>query len=231
MAEAVAYYNEPDPYCAQWLRNLIDAGHIAPGDVDERDIRDVQPDDVAKYRQCHFFAGIGVWSYALRLAGWPDDRPVWTGSCPCQGLSTATRGRPTQEDLWPYWFRFFTSNRPAAVFGEQVASKRAWLDQVCSDLEGLDYAVGAAVLPAVSVAFDHARHRIYFAAHPNDQGQSGMSFNAEVARGTQHRHFTRSNPGAYGHTPRVGRLRAYGNAIVAPLAAEFVSAYMEACDA
>jgi DNA (cytosine-5)-methyltransferase 1 len=36
-----AYYNEIDPYCAQWLRNLIAAGHIADGDVDQRDIRAV----------------------------------------------------------------------------------------------------------------------------------------------------------------------------------------------
>ena len=28
-----AYYNEFDPYAAQWLRNLIAAGLIAPGDV------------------------------------------------------------------------------------------------------------------------------------------------------------------------------------------------------
>ena len=79
-----AYYNEIDPYAAQWLENLIAAGHIAPGDVDTRSIEDVTPGDLAGYTQCHFFAGIGVWSYALRLAGWPDDRPVWTGSCPCQ---------------------------------------------------------------------------------------------------------------------------------------------------
>ena len=71
-----AYYNEHDPYAAQWLRNLIAAGHIAPGDVDERSIEDVRPDDLIPYTQCHFFAGIGGWSYALRLAGWPDDRPV-----------------------------------------------------------------------------------------------------------------------------------------------------------
>jgi hypothetical protein len=31
-----AYYNEIDPFAAQWLRNLIAAGHIAPGEVDER---------------------------------------------------------------------------------------------------------------------------------------------------------------------------------------------------
>jgi DNA (cytosine-5)-methyltransferase 1 len=28
-----AYYNEIDPFAAQWLRNLIDAGHIAPASL------------------------------------------------------------------------------------------------------------------------------------------------------------------------------------------------------
>ena len=54
-----AYYNEFDPYAAQWLRNLIHAGLIATGDVDERSIRDVHPVDLLGYTQCHFFAGIG----------------------------------------------------------------------------------------------------------------------------------------------------------------------------
>lgn len=36
-----AYYNEHDPYAAQWLRNLIAFGCIADGDVDERSIEDV----------------------------------------------------------------------------------------------------------------------------------------------------------------------------------------------
>lgn len=84
-----AYYNEIDPYCAAWLRNLIDAGHIARGDVDERDIRAVSADEIGGYTQAHFFAGIGGWAYALRLAGWPDSRSVWTGSCPCQPFSGA----------------------------------------------------------------------------------------------------------------------------------------------
>ena len=64
-----AYYNEIDPYAAQWLRNLIAAGHIAPGVVDERSIEDVHPSDLRGFEQCHFFAGIGVWSLALRRAG------------------------------------------------------------------------------------------------------------------------------------------------------------------
>ncbi|MEQ1653255.1 MAG: DNA cytosine methyltransferase, partial [Hyphomicrobium sp.] len=69
-----AYYNEHDPFAAAWLRNLIAAGHIAPGDVDTRSIEDVTPDDVRGYTQAHFFAGIGIWSGAARAAGWPDDR-------------------------------------------------------------------------------------------------------------------------------------------------------------
>ena len=44
-----AYYNEIDKFAAQWLRNLITAGHIAPGDVDERSIEDVHPDDLRAY--------------------------------------------------------------------------------------------------------------------------------------------------------------------------------------
>lgn len=93
-----AYYNENDPFAAAWLRELIKAGHIAPGEVDTRSIEDVVPSDLAGFRQCHFFAGIGVWSYALRLAGWPDDRPVWTGSCPCFPADTMIH---TDEGLIP----------------------------------------------------------------------------------------------------------------------------------
>jgi hypothetical protein len=75
-----AYYNEHDPFAAAWLRELIKAGQIALGEVNERSIEDVLPSELKRFTQCHFFAGIGVWSYALRQAGWPDDRPVWTGS-------------------------------------------------------------------------------------------------------------------------------------------------------
>ena len=102
-----AYYNEIDPFAAAWLRELIKAGLIANGEVDERSIADVQPEDVRGFTQCHFFAGIGGWSYALRLAGWPDDRPVWTGSCPCQGYSAAgkQKGAADARNLWPAWFR------------------------------------------------------------------------------------------------------------------------------
>jgi DNA (cytosine-5)-methyltransferase 1 len=163
-----AYYNEHDPYAAQWLRNLIAAGHIAPGEVDERSIEDVLPSDLAGYTQCHFFAGIGVWSLALRRAGWPDDRSVWTGSCPCQPFSAAgKRGAFADErHLWPAWHHLIRQREPAVVFGEQVAAADgyAWLDLVQTDMEAAGYAFGPVVLPAAGLGAPHGRHRIFFVA-------------------------------------------------------------------
>ena len=168
----LAYYNEIDPFAAQWLRNLINAGHIAQGYVDERSIEDVTPTDLAGYTQCHFFAGIGVWSRALRSAGWPDDRPVWTGSCPCQPFSVAGKqdGHTDPRHLWPAWFRLIRECRPAVIFGEQVeaAIRHGWLDLVQADLEGEGYACGATVLGAHSVGAPHIRQRLWFVAHSFD---------------------------------------------------------------
>lgn len=164
-----AYYNEINTHAAEWLRNLIAAGHIAPGDVDTRSIAEVKPDDLRSYTQCHFFAGIGGWSLALRLAGWPDDRPVWTGSCPCQPFSAAgkQRGSDDERHLWPAFFNLIRECRPASVFGEQVAGAAglAWLDHVCADLEGAGYAAAAADLCAAGTGAPHIRQRLYWVAH------------------------------------------------------------------
>ena len=161
-----AYYNEIDPFCVAWLRRLIAAGEIAPGEVDERSIVDVAPDDLRGFAQCHFFAGLGLWSEALRLAQWPDDRPVWTGSCPCQPFSVAGKqgGEKDSRHLWPELRRLVAERRPPVVFGEQVASPlgRDWLAAVRADLEGAAYAVGAADLCAAGVGAPQIRQRLYW---------------------------------------------------------------------
>jgi len=163
-----AYYNEIDPYAAQWLRNLIIGGLIAPGHVDERSIEDVKPEELRGFTQCHFFAGVGVWSLALRGAGWPDNRPVWTGSCPCQPFSAAGKGAGFTDErhLWPAWFHLITQCQPDKIFGEQVASKDGlgWLDLVQTDLEGAGYASGAVDLCAAGVGAPHIRQRLWFVA-------------------------------------------------------------------
>lgn len=164
---AAAYYNEIDPFAAQWLRNLIAAGHIAPGEVDERSIEDVTPDDLKGFTQCHFFAGIGVWSHSLRLAGWPDGRQVWTGSCPCQPFSAAGKGDGFADErhLWPHFFHLISERRPQHVFGEQVASGNAntWF-LVQADLEGMGYAFGLVPFTSAGIGAPHIRERAYWVA-------------------------------------------------------------------
>ncbi|ELP1297980.1 DNA cytosine methyltransferase [Pseudomonas aeruginosa] len=251
-----AYYNEIDPYAAQWLRNLIAAGHIAPGDVDERSIEDVHPDDLKHYTQCHFFAGIGVWSLALRRAGWPDDRPVWTGSCPCQPYSQAGQGLGFDDPrhLWPHFAWLIRERRPGEVLGEQVASKDAepWLDLVQADLEAMDYAFGAVAFPSAGIGAPHIRDRTYWVAHANGDGCEQpnsllLGWQQNEASGDPSGGMPWSDvewivcpdgkkrpckPGidllADGHSFGLDQLRAYGNAINAGAATQFIAAYLDA---
>ncbi|EBG6488470.1 DNA cytosine methyltransferase [Salmonella enterica] len=165
---ATAYYNEIDPFAASWLQNLIDAGCVAPGVVDTRSIEEVTANDLKGFTQCHFFAGIGVWSYALRRAGWPDSRPVWTGSCPCQPFSQSgkRRGFNDPRHLWPAWFYLVSQCRPHVIFGEQVASKDGltWFDAVQFDLEKAEYAVAVVDLCAAGFGAPHIRQRLFWVA-------------------------------------------------------------------
>lgn len=239
-----AYYNELEPYAAQWLRNLIASGHIAPGEVDERSILDVHPDDIRHYAQCHFFAGIGVWSLALRRAGWPDDRPVWTGSCPCQPFSEAGKGAGFADErhLWPAWFWLIGERRPPIILGEQVASKAAsaWADLVQDDLEGLSYALGAIPFPAASVGAPHIRERMYWAAsdtkrcqrkeqepHFRAPGRVGRFEQSIPWHGGWEAALTRFRALDDGIARRVAATDAARNAIVAPQAQVFIEAVME----
>lgn len=165
----IALYNENEPFAADWLESLITHGHIAAGQVDRRSITELSPADVAGPGQRHFFAGIGGWSHALRLAGVPDDADIWTGSCPCQPFSDAGQGQGVRDPrhLWPAWFALIEQCRPPVIFGEQVASKDGlgWLDVVFADLERRGYTVGAADLCAAGVGAPHARQRLYFVAY------------------------------------------------------------------
>ncbi len=277
-----AYYNDVENYSCAWLRNLSAMGSIASGQVDGRSIAALAPADVAGAVQFHAFAGIGCWSRALRLAGWPDDVPVWTGSCPCQPFSAA-KGRPKkgitdERHLWPEWFRLIRECRPAIIFGEQVASPDGleWLDVVSTDLEREGYAIGAADLCAASAGAPHIRQRLYFTAVDGDRGRATLARglgNASLDGDRKHpRELSRDEkeyekraedsdhapipasatsgfwspadwlpcsdgksrpvepgtfPLAHGVTDRVATLRAYGNAIVAPVAASFIRAVIE----
>jgi DNA (cytosine-5)-methyltransferase 1 len=173
----VNYYNENDPKAAAWLRELIRQGCIPDGVVDERSIVDVKASDLNGYTQHHFFAGIGGWSHALALAGWPITRPVATGSCPCQPFSNAGKGLGTADErhLWPVFRQLIAECRFPVVFGEQVASAagRDWLAGVRADLEALDYVTGGADLCAAGVGAPHIRQRLFWVADRNSAGWGG----------------------------------------------------------
>ena len=247
------YYNENNRHAALWLRNLINKGAIPRGLVDERSIKNVPPDFLRRFTQCHFFAGIGGWPLALRLAGWPDDCPVWTGSCPCQPFSSAGRRRGLEDKrhLWPIFSSLIAECLPVAVFGEQVAAAigHGWLDQVADDLERVGYAVGSVAFPAEAVGAPHGRDRLYFVADSDriqlaPQLRAGMgtrSAGGGVVDGfwssaervpCQGGAWRAVKPGvrpvAHGVPGYMGRVRGAGNAIVPQQAAEFIRAYVEA---
>ena len=163
-----AYYNEFDTNAAAWLRELIKAELIAPGDVDERSIVDVKASDLKGYSQHHFFAGIGGWSYALRLSQWPDNKPVWTASLPCQPFSTAGKqlGKQDERHLLPHFLELVKQCKPNTIFGEQVerAIGHGWLDDLQTTMEAENYAVGHCVLGAHSIGAAHIRQRLYWVA-------------------------------------------------------------------
>ena len=173
-----AYYNEFDKKKCSALQELMNEGHITKGDIDDRSIHDVRGSDLKGYTRAHLFAGIGLWDHSLNLAGWPKDRPVWTGSCPCQPFSSAGRqaGKDDDRHLWPEWERLISECSPPTVFGEQVSSAitKGWLDDVYQGMEAQGYAVGSAVLPASSVGAPHRRERLWFVAQSesvNDRGR------------------------------------------------------------
>ena len=172
-----AWYNDNDAYCAQWLRNLIAAGLLPAGEVDDRDMRDIEPDELRGYPVQHWFSGVGGWPLALRLASWPDDRPVWTASLPCQPFSAAGRaqGVGDKRHLWPAFLRHVRELRPVCVFGEQVGGKAGyqWLSGVQLDLAAEGYRLGAVDLPAAGIGAPHIRQRLFWVADAQG-GQRGQ---------------------------------------------------------
>ena len=196
------YYNEYDKKAAAWLRELIKVGAIPDGHVDERSIAEVSPDDLRGFTQCHFFAGIGGWSLALQLAGWSSDRPVWTGSCPCQPFSVAGKGLGAADErhLWPIFARLIRECKPATVFGEQVASKagREWLGGVFADLEGMGYSRAGADLCAASVNAPHIRQRLYWVADSECGRQQEQRISIDIESKQQEAVFDASGHSADG---------------------------------
>lgn len=210
------YYNENNPEAAAWLRELIKAGEIPDGFVDTRSIEEVKPHELTQYTQQHFFAGIGGWALALRLAGWPDDEPACSASCPCQPLSCAGQGKGHADErhLWPAFYNIVAERKPAIIFGEQVASPlgREWLSGIRADLEGIGYAVGASDLSAAGVGAPHTRQRLYWVANSQHPQRRPLDVYRKNERNGQDigREKTHRKSGARSEVLRLGHAQGEG---------------------
>ena len=207
-----AYYNEFDPKASAWIRQLIKNGDIAHGEVDERTITEVSASNLSGFSQHHFFSGIGGWSYALRLAKWSDDRPVWTASLPCQPFSVAGsgKGKSDERHLLPHFLELVRQCKPHTIFGEQVegAIKHGWLDDLQTNMEAEGYAVGHCVLGAHSIGAAHIRQRLYWVANNSSARREEQPSERRISRKTNgdesRENITRS--GWMGNTKHDGRI-------------------------
>jgi DNA (cytosine-5)-methyltransferase 1 len=238
----MTYYNDIDPNACEWLRDMIAAGLIANGIVECRSITEIKANELKQYTQCHFFAGIGGWALALRMSGWPDDEPVWTGSCPCQPISVAglRKGHADKRHLWPAFHALIAECQPPTLFGEQVAGKngREWMSAVRADLEGSGYAVGATDLCATAFGIPQHRERLFFAcarrttaAGRNQAGLRNwrpkkMEANRQYADWRKSCEARVLDDGLPGGVAKV-LIRGFGNAIVPQVASEFICAFVE----
>jgi DNA (cytosine-5)-methyltransferase 1 len=248
----VAYYNENRKSAARILKRLVEEKLIPAGEVDDRSITDVAASDLIGFDQCHFFAGIGGWPLALRIAGWPDSRPVWTGSCPCQPFSSTAFKSTAQQDerhLWPDFDRLISECEPDEIFGEQVdeAVAAGWVDDAFHDLEEKGYACATIVLPALSVGASFEGQRLYFVASTAGDRQPGPR-QSQQSIDNAARFFREADPLIHafqgnalpyvcsqhdGIPTKLAReyLHGAGNAIVPLMAAEFIGAYLDEMEA
>lgn len=181
------FYNDNDRHAAAWMRELIKQGHLPEGEVDETDIRELGGERLKGFRRVHLFAGVGGWAWALELAGWPRERPIWSGSCPCQPFSSAgqRKGEQDERHLWPHMLRLIQECRPPVVFGEQVSGSDGyrWLAGIQNDLEATGYAFGAADLPACCVGSPIIRQRLWWVARaPGPRSRTPTAKDKESTR-------------------------------------------------
>jgi DNA (cytosine-5)-methyltransferase 1 len=243
-----AYYNDIDPFCCAVLRRHVASGELPSGVVDERDIRTVDAEELTKHAQIHLFAGIGGFPLGLRMAGWPDDKPILTAGFPCQPVSVSSKrlGQRDPRWLWPEVARVVRVVRPPLVLLENVTGLLArGMGDVLGDLAALGYDAEWQSIPAAAVGAPHIRERVWIVAYPTSVGR--LTSNAEATifgkgllpiKGDWERWSLRDIRGRsgriwrapvsafervdYGLPGELDRLRALGNAVV-PQVVEWIA--------
>lgn len=181
------YYNDNDIRACATLRETMADGLISEGIVDERDIADIRPEELAGYDRVHLFAGIGGFEFAARLAGWPTGVQLWTGGFPCQPFSVAglRSGAADHRYLWPELYRLIRGGRPEFVLVENVpaidSEPDLVLDRVLVDLEACGYETWTAEIPACAVDAAHKRTRVWIAGALDNRNGAGLQERGDLA--------------------------------------------------
>lgn len=137
---------------------------------------------------------------ATRLGDGLDDAPIWddihtfdampwrglvdiiSGGLPCRPYSSASRGRTVAEPIWAAALRIIKVSRPRWVFFENVPQARRDLPMVRNALMVLDYCVLPPLeITAASVGAPFVGRRIFFLAKANEEGESTLTFDDEMA--------------------------------------------------
>lgn len=129
------------------------------------------------------FPGIPVHNDIRELRGYEFGKiDIITGGYPCQPFSLAGKrgGKEDERHLWPELLRIIKRAKPSWVVCENVCGHITMgLDQVCDELEGEDYTVGAYIVPAISKGAPHKRDRVWIVATLPDPPCSNVSERAE----------------------------------------------------
>jgi DNA (cytosine-5)-methyltransferase 1 len=126
--------------------------------------------------------------YDIKAIDWQDipNVDLVCGGFPCQPFSVAGKraGKADDRYLWPEVVRCLDILRPTWFLGENVPGIiNLALDQVCADLEGLDYQVWPVCLPACAVDAPHLRQRIWIVAHTERDGRRPRGTECERQQG------------------------------------------------
>lgn len=110
---------------------------------------------------------------------WHGCVDILSAGWPCQGFSTASRGRPRHPDLWPDVRRAIAECRPEWAFLENV-NTAPW-SVVESDLAELGFRVARDCFCPSYLGAPHRRPRTFLLAHADREGESLGAVDAEVA--------------------------------------------------
>lgn len=239
-----AYYNENEPFCVEWLKNLIAAELIPAGDVDDRSIEQVQPNDLRGYDQWHFFAGISGWCRALSLVGLSSVPGICTGSPPCQDNSVAQsihgerQGlRGVRSGLAHQWLDLVGELQPGLVLFENVSGIKKWQAEITGRLAGFGYSVAVRNLSAACAGAPNPRRRVWIAADRDgtrlaiSRQARSPAIEGEPWPAPYRNIWSQDHPATgrldHGLSCRMAAIHAFGNAICPQTAARFVAEYLK----